>query len=134
MMVQKFLIALLIVYLACFIASLLKFAEREQLDVFNSVLSLFMPLLLLRLMIKVSVFSWEHDFYHLPPTKKFFSAVKLVLFQIRFTPSIHTRFINRICRCQKENSETKVTVIYFTTAEKTMADVRGMIYSNAKFA
>ncbi|MBR1806268.1 MAG: hypothetical protein IJ774_07785 [Selenomonadaceae bacterium] len=131
MMAQKILIASLTIWLAVSVASVLKFTVRKKLNVFVAVLSFFIPLLLVRLMIKVNVLFWKDDLNHFSLVKKLSLASKFMLFQTRFAPSIHTIFIDGICRRLKENADQKNTTTYFKTDEKTMADVRGMIYSKA---
>ena len=132
-MTQKLLIALAAVYLACSIASILKIAARKQLNVSITVLSLLMPLEFLYLMIKVNALFWEQDLKRFSFAKKVSLTFKFIMFQFQFAPSIHTIFIDGICRHLKENSGTRTAVIYFKTDEKTVSDVRGIIRPNVKF-
>lgn len=133
MMAQKILIASLTIWLAVSVASVLKFTVRKQLNMFVAVLSLLMPLEFLCLMIKVNALFLEQDLKRFSLAKKVSLTFKFIMFQIRFAPSIHTIFIDGICRHLKENSGTRNAVIYFKTDERIVSDVRGIICPNINF-
>ena len=130
-MIQKVVIALMIVFLAILTASILKFAEKKQLDVSTVIYSFFSPFFLAILMISFFVYVYAHDLRPIPIAKRFFCVFKFIVIEIQFVPVMHTALINTICSAKKEaNAKIEITQLRRSAPTQTMIKgLHGMIFS-----
>ena len=97
MVTQKAMIAVMIVWLASSIASLLKFAERKQLNGFAVIVSLLTPLFLLVFMAQFSLYAYREKFTSFALPKKIFAVISFAIQEIQIVPLMHTTVINWAC-------------------------------------
>ena len=109
MTTQNLTVALMIICLAAIVASILKFAEKNQLRIFTVIASLLMPILLPTFMVSFFIYVYKKDFSSLVFPKKIIKMFRFMLLEIQVTPLIHTTLVNIICETQetdyKESSE-----------------------------
>lgn len=134
MMIQKIVIALIIVFLAILTASILKFAEKKQLDVSSVIYSFFSPFFLVILMIRFFVYVYDNDLRPLPISKRFLCAFKFMVIEIQFIPIMHTTLINTICSVKEEtNSKIEITQLGRSAPTQTVIKgLHGIIFATSK--
>ena len=102
MTTQNLTVALMIICLAAIVASILKFAEKNQLRIFTVIASLLMPILLSTFMVSFFIYVYKKDFSSLAFPKKIIKMFSFMLLEIQVTPLIHTTLVNTICETQEE--------------------------------
>ena len=101
-MTQNFTIALMIICLAVIVASILKFAEKNQLHISTVIASLLMPILLPMFIVSFFIYVYKKDFSSLTFSKKNIKMFRFMLLEIQIIPFIHTTLVNIICEAQEE--------------------------------
>ena len=101
-MTQNLTVALMIICLAVIFASILKFAEKNQLRISIVIASLLMPILLPTFMVSFFIYVYKKDFSSLAFPQKIIRMFRFMLLEIQIIPLIHTTLINMICETQEE--------------------------------
>ena len=101
-MTQKILVVSLVIYLACSIASILKFMERKQLTIVNVLNSLIIPIFLAVFMVDLFGHVYQTDFRSLPLPRKILRSFKFLLIEIQIVPLMHTMLIESFCSIKEE--------------------------------
>lgn len=101
-MTQRVIIVSLVIWLACSVASMLKFMERKQLTSANVLISLIIPLFLVMFMIDLLGHVYQTDFRSLPFSRKILCSLKFMSIEIQIVPLIHTMLIESFCSVKAE--------------------------------
>lgn len=133
MMTQKIVIALLIVCLAASIASVLKFAERNQFRSSTFVISLLMPFFLVFFMFDFGLYVYKKDLRCVKFPEKINSVFRFILLEIQIVPLIHTKLVEMFCDILKDKKVTIFQVKKNILVRAAAEDLRGKVFS-IKFA
>ena len=129
-MTQKILVASLVIWLACSIASILKFMERKQLTIANVLTSLIIPIFLAVFMVDIFGHVYQTDFRSLPLPRKILRSFKFMFIEIQIVPLMHTMLIESFCSMQTE-SEPQIIFFDFRKSEsgkRALKDLRERIF------
>lgn len=137
MMIQKVIITLMIIYLAICFASIVKFVERGRFTGTAILLSLCMPVLLLKFMSDFFVRSYVKSLRSLTLPKKIFGVPKFAFHALQLMPLVHTAIIDAICYCFQREMNTKGLFSQFklsTPVRVARENLREKISSTGEFA
>lgn len=129
-MTQKILVASLVIWLACSIASILKFMERKQLTIANVLTSLIIPIFLVVFMVDLFEHVYQTDFRLLPLPRKIVRSFKFLLIEIQIVPLMHTMLIKAFCSMQVK-SKPQIISLGFRKSEsgkRALEDLREIIF------
>jgi len=116
-MERKMIVAALIMYFAVFIASLVKFSDKKQLNIFSAMLSAFVPFFLIMFWIHFSAYVWKKDLKKMPMLKMISLMFKTLLIEISMIPVMHTGIIWLVIERIKEHKNSKMTFSVFRDSE-----------------
>ena len=136
MMTQKVIITLMIIFLAVIVASILKFAEKNQVHTSTIAASFFMPILLPMFMIYFFMYVYKKDFLAFAFTRKIIQIFRFIFLEIQITPLIHTTLIDIICCLQKE-PDSKFVIFQFkrsSPAKVAVENLHGRVSFASKLA
>lgn len=129
-MTQKVLIGALIIYLACSVASILKFMERKQLTIANVLTSLIIPIFLAVFMVDLFGYVYQTDFRSLPLPRKILRSFKFMFIEIQIVPLMHTMLIKSFCSMQAESKPQIISFGFMKSAsgKRALEDLREIIF------
>ena len=110
MLEEKIVLVVVMICVALFIASLIKF---ERLNFKKLIFSIFMPIFLLFFLIHFSRFIWKNDFEKFSAKEKFPRILKLIALEIQWLPTIHTALIFIIEYMIKEKADSQLIKLNF---------------------
>lgn len=99
---EKLIPAIAMIYVAMLLASMLKL---KKVSPKNILLSALMPLIVLVFAIDFVIFRWCNEFSKFNLGRKILRLLKLVVFEIKCLPQIHTTIITAIKPLTKHNSK-----------------------------
>ena len=130
-MTQKILVASLTIWLACSVASMLKFMERKQLTIANVLTSLFIPVILVMFMVDLFGHVYQTDFRSLTFSRKIVRSVNFLFIEMQIVPLMHTMLIEAFCSMQAESTEPKIISFDFRKSEsgkRALEDLRERVF------